>query len=77
MVAGQLPIHEMETFKDGITILGSEVGTQIKLAEKSTPDELSSVVRIDQLGYHDTLIEIRQPVNGRLVSTYLTLGIDV
>jgi hypothetical protein len=35
------------------------------------------VVRIDQLGYNEALIEIRQSVNGRFIPTYLTLGVDI
>ena len=58
-------------------MLGAEVGTQLKFSEKTTPEELSSVVRIDQLGYNEALIEIRQSVNGKFIPTYLTLGVDI
>lgn len=58
-------------------MLGAEVGNQLKFAEMSTPDELSSIVRIDQLGYNEAVIEIRQAINGRFIPTYLTLGVDI
>lgn len=76
-VAGQFPAAEGEQFDSSLIMLGPEVSNLLKFAEKSTPDELSSEVRIDQLGYNETLIEIRQAVNGTIMPTYLTLGVDV